>query len=155
VCCGVCIVSHCLISSPSTRRDKWFLSQGRSPGSRVKAKVPAFPVSQWRPWHPLTAYSRGGGCGLGPPILDKPLPHSHFIPERFAPNRGTMLICCALLAPHASRRFPTYWRRFAQACHYLRGQGRDHGVGGQMPRTRAKTSVQRVPPKGKLNAKPV
>lgn len=28
----------------------------------------AFPVAQWRINKALSAYSRGGGCGIGPPV---------------------------------------------------------------------------------------
>ena len=60
--------------------------------------LPAFPVSQWRYWHPLSAYSRGGGCGIRSPVRIDPSTFPVSSPERFAflsGNRAGLL--CALL----------------------------------------------------------
>lgn len=50
------------IVHPTTRR---WLAPGRSPGLRVSAVTILPGQGQWLIWCQLTAYSRGGGFGMG------------------------------------------------------------------------------------------
>ena len=58
----------------------------------------AFPVSQWRCRKALSAYSRGGGCGVRSPIWIDPSTFP-FDPLTLRAVRGTVRLClCAFVA---------------------------------------------------------
>ena len=101
VCVGamVKIVFVNLLSPVSrhTRRDR-FIAHGWSPGLRIDhaslpSRLPSGVIAKHSPH-----YSRGGGCGFWPPDLDRPFPHSHFIPLKLSFDGGEPynIVCAAL-----------------------------------------------------------